>query len=234
MARPIGRRDRACVMRLQSRKPSRRLIPATCVFRRSPRGMTQSARAPSQSAATPHPVSRKRLSHHPLSLGRIHTQLPVTVGRELVLARAMARRWCLIHLGPRNFELQPMKRGGVRLVRRSWSSRCPCAVRARLPAAPSIRVTEATSPAQRVRGEPGKRRHPRRSLRQSQVPTIEGRLRHQRTLLTREGDRDGAARSAAAAIANNNKADLFISLHANASVRNSVRGRATQCSSEYW
>jgi N-acetylmuramoyl-L-alanine amidase len=53
---------------------------------------------------------------------------------------------------------------------------------------------------------------------------IETRL-GMRVLLTREDDRRLGA-DARAAIANNNKADLFISLHANGSPRASVRGAA--------
>ena len=52
--------------------------------------------------------------------------------------------------------------------------------------------------------------------------TIEGRI-GLRVLLTREGD-DDVPFDRRAALANNNKADLFISLHANASVRPSLRG----------
>jgi N-acetylmuramoyl-L-alanine amidase len=51
---------------------------------------------------------------------------------------------------------------------------------------------------------------------------IEGRL-GVRVLLTRDGDATVAA-DQRAAVANNNKADLFISLHANASVRRGVSG----------
>jgi N-acetylmuramoyl-L-alanine amidase len=51
---------------------------------------------------------------------------------------------------------------------------------------------------------------------------IEARL-GLRVLLTRGGD-ETVALDARAAFANNNKADLFISLHANASVRSSVTG----------
>lgn len=51
---------------------------------------------------------------------------------------------------------------------------------------------------------------------------IESRL-GLRVLMTRTGD-DTVALDARAALANNNKADLFISLHANASVRSSVAG----------
>lgn len=51
---------------------------------------------------------------------------------------------------------------------------------------------------------------------------IEGRLGI-RVLLTRTGD-ETVALDARAAFANNNKADLFISIHANASVRSSVTG----------
>ena len=51
---------------------------------------------------------------------------------------------------------------------------------------------------------------------------LEGRL-GVRVLLTREGDQ-AVASDQRAAVANNNKADLFISLHANASVRPAVSG----------
>ena len=52
--------------------------------------------------------------------------------------------------------------------------------------------------------------------------TIEGRL-GLRVLLTREGDEDVPV-DRRTSLANNNKADLFLSLHANASVRPTVRG----------
>ena len=45
-----------------------------------------------------------------------------------------------------------------------------------------------------------------------------------RVLLTRDGDATVGLRISARRIANNNKADLFISLHANASVRAGVAG----------
>ncbi len=52
--------------------------------------------------------------------------------------------------------------------------------------------------------------------------TIEGRL-GLRVLLTRDSDED-VPLDRRTALANNNKADLFVSLHANASVRPAVRG----------
>jgi N-acetylmuramoyl-L-alanine amidase len=52
--------------------------------------------------------------------------------------------------------------------------------------------------------------------------TLEGRL-GVRVILTREGDQ-AAGLDERAAVANNNKADLFISLHANASVRPAASG----------
>ena len=51
---------------------------------------------------------------------------------------------------------------------------------------------------------------------------LEGRL-GVRVILTRDGD-NGLGLDERAAVANNNKADLFISLHANASVRNTASG----------
>jgi N-acetylmuramoyl-L-alanine amidase len=58
---------------------------------------------------------------------------------------------------------------------------------------------------------------------------VEGRLGF-RVLLTRDDDRNVAI-SDRTALANNNKADLFISLHANASFRNSVAGAAVYLAS---
>jgi N-acetylmuramoyl-L-alanine amidase len=194
--------------------------------------------------ATPHPVSQEtgRLVVR-FEADALDTQLPLTVGRDLVSAvrQGDGPAVVVIDLGPKfgSFKSSdvPQERGGVRLVIDLFGPGGTTVETAPQPVEPlPLPQFTPTGPLHTIVIDPGHggdelgAQGPGGTLEKDVALSVARRLKAAiegkfgiRTLLTRDADRT-IGLDERAAVANNNKADLFISLHANASVRPSSAG----------
>jgi N-acetylmuramoyl-L-alanine amidase len=237
----------AYVTRLELRKPSRLVILGEL---RVPQ-VTARHEAVGAAArvtfdiqpAIPHPVSQEtgRLVIR-FEADALDTQLPVTVGRDLVSAIRQGDdpAVIVIDLGPKfgSFKSSdtPQERGGVRLVIDLFGAGTIVDT-APQPVEPlPLPQFRPTGPLHTIVIDPGHggdelgAQGPGGTLEKDVALSVARRLKAEiegkfgiRTLLTRDADRT-IGLDERAAVANNNKADLFISLHANASVRPSSAG----------
>jgi N-acetylmuramoyl-L-alanine amidase len=238
----------AYVTKLELRKPSRLVIVGDLrVPQVTARHETVGAAARvtfDVQPAAPHSISQEtgRLLIR-FEAAALDTQLPVTVGRDLVSAirQGDGPALIVIELGPKFASFKssdlPGERDGVRFVIDLFGAAGTTIETAPQPVEPlPLPQFKPTGPLHTIVIDPGHggdelgATGPGGTLEKDVALSVARRLKAAiegkfgiRTLLTRDADRT-IGLDERAAVANNNKADLFISLHANASVRPSSAG----------